>query len=258
MERSSVPVANIVVYTGITGGKDSLRDPLVHTPGVKYVAFTDDPKAKSKIWEIRHVSKAAPGDAWRVAKQYKMLPHRYFSEYDISVWIDGSCSPVVSLHDVIKLALQRHPIAFFQHPWRKCLYEEGWACIDQGRGSRPGILKQLNAYAAAGMPKNYGLVRGGVIFRRHKNAAVKKAMRLWWEQVCTWTPRDQVSFPYVCWRLGLKYATLPSDMFEVLFDQRPHERYSEKDDRHPDKVKARQKARRRKGSIYKVKWTKNK
>src|ERR1043165_9105378 len=77
-----------VVYTAIYGGKDVLIEPAVVPPDCDFVCFTDS-DLHSKTWNIRNVP-ASSTDPVRSAKVFKVLPHRYFPEYDYSVWIDGN------------------------------------------------------------------------------------------------------------------------------------------------------------------------
>lgn len=81
----------IVCYTCITGGYDSLKDPLVVSKGIDYICFTDNTFLRSKIWQTRLIPKEL-NYLSNVKKQriVKICPHRYLKEYDISIWVDGS------------------------------------------------------------------------------------------------------------------------------------------------------------------------
>lgn len=69
-----------VVYTCITGGYDSLKDPLVVSKDVDYICFTDNMNLISNVWHI-----------WPIPNELKLLsdvkkqrivkicPHRYLS-----------------------------------------------------------------------------------------------------------------------------------------------------------------------------------
>ena len=43
-----------VIYTAIFGDYDTLKEPLVITPGWKYICYTDQ-DFESKVWEIKKV-----------------------------------------------------------------------------------------------------------------------------------------------------------------------------------------------------------
>jgi hypothetical protein len=46
-----------------------------------------------------------------------------------------------------------------------------------------------------------------VILRRH-TPAVAAFNEAWWAEIQAGSRRDQVSFTYVAWKLGLRYATI--------------------------------------------------
>ena len=72
----------------IIGGYDTLNEPLVKPDGVDFVCFTDR-DMESETWEIRKVTPLYE-DNTRTARKYKVLPHRWFSDYDVSIWLDGN------------------------------------------------------------------------------------------------------------------------------------------------------------------------
>ena len=81
----------VAVYTCITGGYDSLKDPLVVNKDVDYICFTDNARLNSNVWKIRSIPEELKMLS-NVKKQriVKICPHRYLPEYDVSVWIDGN------------------------------------------------------------------------------------------------------------------------------------------------------------------------
>ena len=85
-------VGKLVVYTAIFGGKDELIEAPCF-PSVDFVCFTDDPKLTSRTWKVVLAAEAASADPRSGAKLYKILPHRFFPDYDCSLWIDGTHVP---------------------------------------------------------------------------------------------------------------------------------------------------------------------
>ena len=77
-----------VIYTAIFGGKDNLIEPKFIPEGCGFVCFTDQDFV-SNVWQVKKV-KPKFEDPVRSAKIYKILPHKFLSEYEISVWIDGN------------------------------------------------------------------------------------------------------------------------------------------------------------------------
>ena len=57
-------------------------------------------------------------------------------------------------------------------------------------------------------PKNNGLYELPV--RVQRNTKLTQQMGwMWWEQICMFSSRDQISFPFVCHQLGIKPTILP-------------------------------------------------
>ena len=83
----------VVCYTCITGGYDSLKQPLMQSSGADFVCFTDH-LVPSSIWQLRSVP-AELSALTNVKKQrvIKACPHRWLQDYDVSVWIDGNIQP---------------------------------------------------------------------------------------------------------------------------------------------------------------------
>ena len=79
---------NKVIYTAIFGRYDTLIEPTYLPEGWDLVCFTDT-DFESETWEIRNV-KGIFKDSTRDARKYKVLPHRWFKEYDYSLWVDGN------------------------------------------------------------------------------------------------------------------------------------------------------------------------
>ncbi len=218
----------LVVYTCILGGKNTLHDPKILSDA-DYVCFTDDRSIRSKVYRVVYIP---PSDRPLLeAKRYKLMPHLVVGEYQTSMWIDGSLQPLLNMTDYINRALDGHSLAFFSHPWRQCAYAEAESCARQGRWDPVELDRQMEAYRLTGFPRDYGLIRGGVIFRRHHDSAVKSLMADWWVEVNMRTPRDQLSFPFVAWRRSAAYNVLPAKDFEHYFRQYRHLKFRPGDDR---------------------------
>lgn len=91
-DRNTKATANklesLVVYTSITGNYDKLKEPLFVADNITYVCFTNNYDIKSKIWNVEYIKNSSI-DNNHLAKHFKMNPHLYFPDYEISVWVDG-------------------------------------------------------------------------------------------------------------------------------------------------------------------------
>ena len=195
----------IVVYTCITGGYDNILEPSFVTPGVDYVCFTDNLAMKSKTWKIRPIPSELVGYS-KVKQQrgVKILAHRYLSDYDISIWVDGVVDVRGNIKDFLKpFDFDTYSVFIPEHPARKCLYKEIDACIKIKKLKGDEITlakKQLERYRAEKFPENYGLVQTNVMIRKHNDQYSKDLMEKWWSELKDYSHRDQLSFNYALWK----------------------------------------------------------
>lgn len=134
------------------------------------------------------------------AKIYKVLAHKYIDS-NMSVYMDGNIFPNVHSSKMVAELLQGADMAVFRHPWRNCLYQE----LEHAQARvlpeyKPLMDQQVARYRKEGMPVNFGLAECGMIIRRH-NAATEEFNERWWSEICRYTNRDQMSFPYVLWKM---------------------------------------------------------
>lgn len=193
----------IVVYTSITGNYDYLKEPLFRDDGIEYVCFTNNCDMKSSVWNIEYVSDDSLDNMY-LAKKVKMFPDLYFKDYETSVWVDGKFLIKGDLRTYIEKYEKTESMICYPHFARNCIYEEMAECIRARKASRKKILEQSASYFQNGYPINNGLYEMGCIVRNHHDVLIKKLMRDWWQQIEKYSHRDQISFPYVCWKNGFK------------------------------------------------------
>jgi Protein of unknown function (DUF616) len=214
---------NFVVYTAITRGYDDLKNPpLLWAKHADFFAFMDQPQP-TRFWKIiplTHAYKAAR----RNAKIYKVLPHLFFPTTEYSLWLDGSVK-IKSRFPLEKWAaeyLTGSDIAVFRHRTRDCIYKEALTCISYRYDKSETIHRQMQRYFDSGYPAMNGLAECTVIFRRHTKT-MKRFNEMWYKEIQNNSSRDQLSFDYVAYKLGVKYNCLPGDIGKnPHFNRRPH------------------------------------
>ena len=88
---------------------------------------------------------------------------------------------------------------------RDCVYHELQTCWENGLDDHRILKERERTYRAEGMPAHSGLIEGHFMVRRHNDPALVRFGDRWLEHVLRYSRRDQVSFPYLVWRLGLSY-----------------------------------------------------
>ena len=166
----------IRVYTAITGSFEPVRHDIdVMTRYSRFVS----PRLNAKI--------------------YKILPHLYFDE-DITIWLDGNIrfAPETNIRQFVDDFLGTYDIGVYRHFIRNCAYQEAMACKNMGLDDPQVIIEQVDYYRHHDFPEEWGLAECGVIVRRN-NTNVRIFNERWWAQVCRFSSRDQISFPFVWW-----------------------------------------------------------
>lgn len=208
-----------VIYTAIFGGRDNLLEPEYVPPNCDFVCFTDQ-DFDSNVWDVHKVDPLFPEDPNRSAKIYKILPHNFFPDHDQSVWIDGNLKVCGDINKILEKYLSDANIAFYDHEYSKdsrgCIYKEAEVLISMAENGKekekPSLVQeQIQNYKREGYPENNGLIVGMIILRQHNESDVVKTMEDWWEEIETFTKRDQLSFNYVAWKNNLEFSYIKDD-----------------------------------------------
>jgi hypothetical protein len=209
-----------VVYTAIFGGYDELPDPQFIPEGWDFICFTDS-NIKSNIWEVKKVP-AIYKDPTRNARKYKILPHRWFPNYEYSLWVDGNILIRNNINELIPEYLNKVNIAVHDHNQnqldpRNCVYQEAQAIFYFGKRNGnykddPNIIqKQIQRYADEGYPSHNSLAVTMQLLRKHNKKDCIKIMEQWWEEIKYGSKRDQLSFNYSIWKTNTSFIYFRGD-----------------------------------------------
>ena len=218
----------IAVYTAIFGNIDRLWSVYPLARGnTQHIAFTDNPDlievglwtdeerpryrertgrmVVPPTWEIMQAP-AAYGPR-RTARHYKALAH-YYVDADVTIWLDGNVRLLKPPEWIVSEYLGDADLAIFKHPDRNCLYDEAAFCAKMGKDAAIVLQKQTAHYIKEGMPRRWGLPETRCVIRRNTEQMAQLG-DTWWNEMQEHSVRDQVSLPYVCWKLGVKWREIP-------------------------------------------------
>lgn len=184
------------------------------------------------IWRLVLLKHPPYDEPRRNGKVPKILTHRLFPQARYSIWIDGKMELIVDPLLILERYLWRgkHTFAIAQHKHHRSIYEEADANNRRKRYARPLIDLHIRIYRYEGMePWNpekgtlSDVPEGAVIIREH-TAMNNLFSCLWFNEVNLFTPRDQLSFGYVVYRLeGLfKFFMFPNCEYNSIFILHPH------------------------------------
>lgn len=198
----------ISVYTCIINHYDYLFSPKVLPKGIKFYCFTDqvDHSLKSKGWILLPLSSPKSISKPNLINRYhKFFPHIVLPETDYSLYIDGNIRVISDITPLLKEFINSTAtLGLCKHPHRNTIREEIDACINRNKISDPELLyKEYDYYLSQGFEDIIGLTENNVILRKH-NDEMKRVMEDWWGQLNNYSQRDQISLPYVRWKIGVK------------------------------------------------------
>lgn len=199
-----------IVYTAIFGQYDKPRSPTAVSPTTSYFCLTDNTS-----WTTAEPYKFIPhpkhGDDRRTARFYKINSHLVFPMADITVWHGGNVQLECTPEQLID-TLGDADIATLVHNQRDCLYDEAEMCQTWKLDDRDLLQAQVDRYRQEGMPEHYGLYATFLLVRR-TSPTVMQFNKAWWQEVEQNSVRDQVSFPYICWKMGIEPKIIPGDIY---------------------------------------------
>ena len=216
----------VIVYTALIGNIDKLWSVMPGSDDVQHVAFVDEPKLEVGLWggsppnilpktggkkaraTWRQQIVEPKWSARRTARHYKTVPHSYLPDADVWIWIDSNVRMRMHPLELIKRYLKNHDLVTFKHWDRDCLYTEAEFCAKHNMDTGALFQEQMKRYQLAGMPKRWGLAATRVVIRRNTKP-IRELNESWWSEIEQGSQRDQVSFPYVCWKHKIPWGVLP-------------------------------------------------
>ncbi|KAL8152389.1 hypothetical protein V2J09_010149, partial [Rumex salicifolius] len=186
------------------------------------------------IWRLIPLKNQPYDEPRRNGKVPKILVHRLFSEVKYSIWIDGKMElivdPLLLLERYLWRGKQTYAIA--QHKHHRNIYEEADSNKRRKRYARPLIDLHMKIYRYEGLEPwtpikstKSDVPEGAIIIREH-TALNNLFSCLWFNEVHLFTPRDQLSFGYVVYRLNgqFNFYMFPNCEYNSLFVLHPHNR----------------------------------
>ncbi|KAK3165441.1 hypothetical protein QOZ80_1AG0033240 [Eleusine coracana subsp. coracana] len=227
-DKRYMRACKVVVLTCAFGGGDDLYQPIGMVNSsigrVCYVAFWDEVTLSTQEAEGKVIGDDGMIGRWRIivvkglpfvdqrlnGKIPKMLTHRLFPKARYSIWVDSKYQFRRDPIGVLEALLWRtnSTFAISEHGARSNIYEEGKAIVHKHKATPEEVEVQLNQYRQDGMPgekRLHGLkaLAEASIIVRELNPATNHFICTWFNEVVRFTSRDQLSFPYVLWRLNM-------------------------------------------------------
>lgn len=200
----------IAVLTSVCDLNTPLKDPSNVFKNVDYIAFVDKLHG-SNVWKEKIALDFTLDEKYRGrrnAKIYKVMPQMFLPEYDYWFWVDSTHELIMDPKEVIEKYLGDSEIGLWRHTTRDCAYQEAEIINQLNYDHKELVDNQINYYKSLGYPENNGLYELPVSIRKNTDNIKILNMR-WWEQICRFSSRDQISMPFVLWKTGIEPKILP-------------------------------------------------
>jgi len=198
----------IAIVTACFGNRDGFHEPFKKHENADYYCFTDNSPSDS-AWTIKKGYDFSTDKKYknrRNAKIYKILPELFLPNYEYYIWTDITHDVLIDPQKICDEFLGDSDIALFKHRERNCVYNEA-EVIKKMNIDYPDIINnQIEFYKEEKFPSNFGLFELPAFIKR---ANMTEASLCWWELICKYGSRDQISLPYVLWKKNIKYNIIP-------------------------------------------------
>ena len=191
----------IAIITALCGDREKLCNPPVIHQNADYFAFVDN-KIEGTIWNQKETLNFTIDTRYknrRNAKIYKILPFLFVPNYDYYIWHDVSHAVVENPETICTKYMEDNSFGFFKHTARNCVYQEAEELLKLGYDHTENIKRQMASYRNDGYPDNNGLFElSAFVLKNTKD--VQETCLTWWELICRYASRDQLSLPYSLWK----------------------------------------------------------
>ena len=194
----------IAVYSCITNEYDTVHEPLSREPSIDYFLFTDGEVPSGSKWkkiDITQFKEYTELTPVQLNRMLKILPFQYLPDYDYSIYIDGNIKIVAPLSPLIE-DMGNHAFGVHYHRTRDCIYDELVQVLYLKKADPATAKKQIGVYKKEGFPHHFGLYENPILIRKHSDEEVRNLMETWWEEYMRYPTRDQLSLPYIVWKIG--------------------------------------------------------
>jgi len=207
-----------VVYTALIGNYDNVQ-PIIKEDGYDYFMFTDKTiDNKTTNWTILNIEEKLnySNKIELIKKQrfYKVLPHLFFQDYDLSIYIDSTFKIKGNLDNfLLRILTPDLSIYVLEHPFIDNINNEFEAVLYFKKELNSNVIKLRNRYKKENFHDNNGHAECCLIIRKHNNRNCINFMDNWFKEIKENSHRDQLSFNYIFWKIGNKYVKYISKKF---------------------------------------------
>jgi hypothetical protein len=212
------------VYTCMIGDYEKLNEqPIATQSSIPFLCLTDNSGLQSSTWRIVRIDPILPMDPVRSQRMFKLLPHRFLPDFELSLYIDNSVILKKKPEEIFDRYLVSSDFALPIHSFRDRLIDEFVEVAKSVKDDRDRISEQLDHYRSSDPgaldERPYW---SGIQLRRHDSPGLGRTLEVWAAHVLRYSRRDQLSANTAFRLTGVKPLGLDIDNLESWFHSWPH------------------------------------
>ena len=197
----------VIVYSCLIGNYDNVTS-FNKQRGYDYILFTDQ-VINNTNWSIfpipDEVLKLNVSDV-KKQRYIKIHPHKFFKNYDLSLYIDPNYEITGDLDDYLINTLNPLDHIYIPHlQFGKGIKQAIEKAIEKKLDDVSLLKNVMDRYNQSKLLDKTGIVNAGLIIRKHHTEDCIKLMERWWEEVRDYSHVDNFAFDYAGYMTGVRY-----------------------------------------------------
>ena len=197
----------VIVYSCMIGNYDNVTS-FKKQRGYDYILFTDQ-NINNTNWTIfpipEEVLKLNVSDI-KKQRYMKIHPHKFFKNYDLSLYIDPNYEITGDLDDYLINTLNPLDHIYIPHlQFGKGMKQAIDKAIEKKLDDVSLLKHVMDRYNQSKLLDKTGIVNAGLIIRKHHTEDCIKLMERWWEEVRDYSHVDNFAFDYAGYMTGVRY-----------------------------------------------------
>ena len=214
----------VVVYSCLIGDYDQVAT-FNKQKGYDYILFTDL-KIKNTNWSVfpipDEVLKLNVSDI-KKQRYMKIHPHKFFRNYDLSLYIDANYVIKGDLDDYLINTLNPIDHIYIPHlQFGKGIKQAIEKAIEKKLDDSNLLKEVMDRYNKLNILSKSGIVNAGLIIRKHNTKDCIKLMEKWWEEVRDYSHVDGFAFNYAGYKTGVRFLYTSYQFALFYFNQTKH------------------------------------
>ena len=214
----------VIVYSCLIGNYDNVTT-FKRQKGYDYIIFTDQ-KIVNTNWTIlpipREVEQMKISDI-KKQRYIKIHPHKFFRNYDLSIYIDANYIIKGDLDDFLINTLNPIDHIYITHlQFGKGLSQAIKSAMNRKLDKASILRETQERYYKLKILQRSGIVNAGLIIRKHHTEDCIKLMDKWWEEIEKHSHVDNIAFNYAGYMTGVRFLYMSYQFTLDYFDHNKH------------------------------------